>query len=284
MGSLDAGPGACLPAAEALPCATVNHDLIAWRCRARLEQPGARFSTRVAQATRLHRSATRRPEQQRLAHETAPQTGSGRPCPSARSRRVGRRDRLVACATQEGSFKHAPKTRSGGCRRRAPRWAICAPLGRGRALRWFISRLSVVFCGVLVSASHGLAAADASAPFPPVSELPVKATLPDPLVMFNGERVATATDWVARRRPELKALFQHYMYGNPPPAPARIEWAVERQDPVCLEGKATKKEIRITFGPSNSPPIHLLVVVPNARRAPAPVVLGRPSRRHTRRR
>src|SRR5262245_64793454 len=56
-----------------------------------------------------------------------------------------------------------------------------------------------------------------AADFPPVDQLPSRPDFPDPLVMFNGEKIATKEQWFQRRRPELKELFQHYMYGNFPP-------------------------------------------------------------------
>ena len=46
------------------------------------------------------------------------------------------------------------------------------------------------------------------ATFPDVFDLPSQKDLPDPLVMFDGARVATKEDWIRKRRPELKALFQ----------------------------------------------------------------------------
>src|SRR5262249_6566064 len=39
-------------------------------------------------------------------------------------------------------------------------------------------------------------------------------------------------------------------------------------------GKATKKEVTIAFGPPDCPKIHLLLIIPNARKGPAPVFLG----------
>jgi hypothetical protein len=110
--------------------------------------------------------------------------------------------------------------------------------------------------------------------FPEVSKLPSQAGLPDPLVMFSGQRVATKDQWINERRPELKALFQHYMYGRMPPAPQAITSNVEREDRGLFDGKATKKEVTIAFGPPECPKIHLLLVVPNARKGPAPVFLG----------
>jgi len=115
-------------------------------------------------------------------------------------------------------------------------------------------------------------AADES--FPKVSRLPSHPELPDPLVTFNGERVTTKEQWFKMRRPELKALFEHYMYGVAPPAPEKVDARVERTDPRAFDGKATLKEITLSFGPSGAAKIHLLLVVPNERKGPAPVFAG----------
>lgn len=117
--------------------------------------------------------------------------------------------------------------------------------------------------------AHCVGAAD----FPAVADLPAKAELPDPLTMFDGTKVTTKEQWLAKRRPELKELFQHYMYGYFPP-PAKVEAKVEREDKKALDGKATLKEITLRFGPAETPPIHLLLVTPNDRKGPAPVFVG----------
>ncbi len=64
------------------------------------------------------------------------------------------------------------------------------------------------------------------------------------------------------------------MYGNMPAAPDKVESAVEREDPKAFDGKATLKEIAISFGPPDTPKIHLLLVAPNGRKGPAPVFVG----------
>ncbi|MBI4586448.1 MAG: acetylxylan esterase [Planctomycetes bacterium] len=110
--------------------------------------------------------------------------------------------------------------------------------------------------------------------FPDASQLPPRPELPDPLAMRGGEPIKTKEDWLARRRPELKALFQHYMYGYLPPPPEKIEFALEREDGNYFGGKAAKKEVAISFGPPAMPKIHLLLVIPNAGKKPAPVFLG----------
>ncbi len=109
--------------------------------------------------------------------------------------------------------------------------------------------------------------------FPEPDQLPSHPELPDPLVMFNGERVTNKQQWIEKRRPELKALFQHYMYGYLPP-PAKIKATVEHEDTKAFDGKATLREVTISFGPPDTPPIHLLLVIPNQRKGPAPVFVG----------
>ena len=109
--------------------------------------------------------------------------------------------------------------------------------------------------------------------FPAVSQLPNQPNLPDPLVDLSGKRVASSEDWFQKRRPELQKLFQHYMYGFLPPAVA-IESKLEVHDPQYFGGKATKKQLTISFGPPTAPKINLLLVVPNKRNEKAPVFVG----------
>ncbi len=90
--------------------------------------------------------------------------------------------------------------------------------------------------------------------------------MPDPLVMFDGSSVTTADDWQTKRKPELKKLFQHYMYGEFP-APAKIFAAELVRDEKCLGGKATLKEITIAVGPPECPRFNLLIITPNKRPA-----------------
>src|SRR5262245_24724862 len=92
--------------------------------------------------------------------------------------------------------------------------------------------------------------ADGADKFPPASELPQQADLPDPLVRFNGQKVRSADEWRSQRRDELKQLFQHYMYGYAPPAPKQVIGKVERRDEKYFGGKATKKEVTISWGDS----------------------------------
>jgi hypothetical protein len=109
--------------------------------------------------------------------------------------------------------------------------------------------------------------------FPEPDKLPSYPELPDPLKLFNGDRITSKQQWFDKRRPELKALFEFYMYGHPP-RPEKIAAKVDHEDARAFGGKATLREVTISFGPSGTPPIHLLLVIPNHRKGPVPAFVG----------
>jgi hypothetical protein len=101
--------------------------------------------------------------------------------------------------------------------------------------------------------------------YPPISKLPVQTNTPDPLIEWSGKRVKTRREWMNHRRPELKDLFQHYMYGTMPPAPKNELFMVEHDGENFFEGKATGREVSIFLdNGSNAPVIHLLIIVPTS--------------------
>ena len=114
-------------------------------------------------------------------------------------------------------------------------------------------------------------------PFPSFEQLPAREGLPDPLVMFDGTPVQTKEDWISKRRPELKQLFQQYVYGFLPPPPG-IDAKVTKTDATVFGGKATLKEVEIAFknlsDQSNAPRIHFAIFIPNQSKSPAPVFLS----------
>ena len=110
-----------------------------------------------------------------------------------------------------------------------------------------------------------------AADFPASESLPAQAALPDPLLLQDGTRVTTKEQWQQRRAPELRALFQHYMYGAQPPA-VPVSGKLLREDRAAFGGKATLREVLVSIGQDE--PVHLLVVIPNQRKKPVPVFLG----------
>jgi dienelactone hydrolase len=93
--------------------------------------------------------------------------------------------------------------------------------------------------------------------------------------MFNGDKVTTKEQWESKRRPELKALFEHYMYGARPKGYSTLR-NVLHEDAKAFGGKATLRELAIKIGPgADAPPVHVLLVVPNRKEAlPAPLFVG----------
>lgn len=109
--------------------------------------------------------------------------------------------------------------------------------------------------------------------FPAPSALPVRAELPDPLAMMDGRKVDSRAMWEKQRKPELRDLFQHYMYGYLPPA-REVSGTVRRSDAMAFGGKATLKEVSLLFAGPKGPKLDLLLVVPNQRQGKAPVFVG----------
>jgi hypothetical protein len=64
------------------------------------------------------------------------------------------------------------------------------------------------------------------------------------------------------------------MYGYLPDRPKTISSKVDHENRKAFGGKATLKEVTISFGPPELPCIHLLLVVPNQRQGPAPTFVG----------
>ena len=110
-------------------------------------------------------------------------------------------------------------------------------------------------------------------PLPQPDKLPSIPEFPDVLSMRDGTKVGTKKDWEEKRRPELKELFQHYVYGRFPAKPEKISAKVLFEDAKALNGKGTLREVEITFGPPEWPKIYLLVATPNAK-TPAACFVG----------
>ncbi len=108
---------------------------------------------------------------------------------------------------------------------------------------------------------------------PPVDRLPAHAAPPEALVGMDGRRVTTAEAWRSRRAPELRRLFQHYMYGYFPKSPPELTARIERTDSAALGGQAVLREISLRAEAWGKRRINLLVVTPKGG-GPAPVFVG----------
>jgi pimeloyl-ACP methyl ester carboxylesterase len=99
--------------------------------------------------------------------------------------------------------------------------------------------------------------------------------LPDPLLTNGGEKVTTAAVWQATRRPEVLELFRHHIYGRAPVGrPADLKFDVFDSAPDAMDGKATRKQVKITWrGPGGEGALRLVLFVPNAAKTLAPCLL-----------
>lgn len=139
----------------------------------------------------------------------------------------------------------------------------------GLFLGFLVGLLAVPLVGLSASV---LAAAEANYD---ESKVP-SYTLPDPLVLSGGERVADAETWRTRRRPEILRLFEAEVYGRSPGRPADLSFETLSTDRGALGGKAVRKEVAICFTgkKKDGPRMDLLVYLPAGGSGPFPAFLG----------
>lgn len=123
-----------------------------------------------------------------------------------------------------------------------------------------------IFFSLLGALAMTVGAARGEHPSP--ADFPSHPALPDPLVMQDGARVASADDWRRLRRPELLELFETYVYGKRPHGPAYdsqrpLAHRVLFEDRRAFDGAGTLREVELTIGPPEWPKIYLLIATPN---------------------
>ena len=100
-----------------------------------------------------------------------------------------------------------------------------------------------------------------------------KYTLPDPLVMRNGERVRDAKTWQDRRRPEILELYRTEFFGRSPARPAEVNFEVASRE-KALNGRAVRERVTVWLAGRDGPKMDLLLYLPAAAKKPSPVFLG----------
>jgi hypothetical protein len=97
--------------------------------------------------------------------------------------------------------------------------------------------------------------------------------LPPLLVTSAGKRITSAEEWNQIRRPEILGLFSNLIYGRvPEPAsPLKQEFEVVSVDKDFMDGKATRKDVKIHLSNEQGAiSMHFLVFVPNQATKPVP--------------
>jgi hypothetical protein len=111
-----------------------------------------------------------------------------------------------------------------------------------------------------------------AADFPEPATLPRSETLPDPLVARDGSAIKTREQWERVRKPELRALFEHYMYGRVLGLLPHDTQRLLVEDKAALGGAATLREFEVNLQLNMR--VRLLVVTPNGKPGPSPCFLG----------
>ena len=98
-------------------------------------------------------------------------------------------------------------------------------------------------------------------------------TLPDPLKMADGKRVADAKTW-ARRRAEILQSYETQIYGRTPANTPKVSWTVAETDPNAREGAAVRKKVVGTVGTNpDGQKITVMVTTPANAKNAVPVIL-----------
>jgi len=100
-----------------------------------------------------------------------------------------------------------------------------------------------------------------------------KYSLPDPLVMQNGERVPDAKTWQERRRPEILELYRSEVFGRSPARPAEVNFEIASSE-KALGGRAVRKRVTVWLAGRDGPKMDLLLYLPAGAKKPSPVFLG----------
>ena len=102
-------------------------------------------------------------------------------------------------------------------------------------------------------------------------------TLPDPLLLKNGQPVKDAAAWWKQRRPEILADYENEIYGHIPARTPKVSFEVTETDNHALNGKAIKKTIIGHIDnaryPADTPSIRITLYIPTAAQKAVPLMV-----------
>ena len=100
-------------------------------------------------------------------------------------------------------------------------------------------------------------------------------TLPDVLVLLNGDKVDDVKTWKEKRRPEILKLFAETVYGrNVAGRPEEMNWELIYIDSNAYDGTAVTKKLVIYFlGKKDGPKMAVDITIPKNSPKPVPIFL-----------
>jgi hypothetical protein len=105
---------------------------------------------------------------------------------------------------------------------------------------------------------------------PGVSELLVRAEMPDVLLMNDGTRVKNLQQW-KKRREEIKRTLSYYAVGQMPPAPGNVKGTVIHSK-MLPESEVRYRLVHLTFGPGEKLSLDVGIFTPSGR-GPFPAIV-----------
>jgi hypothetical protein len=100
-------------------------------------------------------------------------------------------------------------------------------------------------------------------------------TLPDPLVLSNGQRVRNANMWTKQRRSELIRIYENEIYGRVPANAPKVTWEAGAVDRSWRNGMAVRKQLIAHVGSgSNERRFNVWLYTPAKANRPSPVLLS----------
>ena len=100
-------------------------------------------------------------------------------------------------------------------------------------------------------------------------------TLPDPLVLANGQRVTSASQWTHERRPEILKLFETEVYGRVPANAPRVTWEIAENEVDYRDGLGKLRRLKGRMGSAvDAPQMTLTVYSPSRATRPTPLLLA----------
>jgi hypothetical protein len=99
-------------------------------------------------------------------------------------------------------------------------------------------------------------------------------TLPDPLVLANGQKVTSPETWFAKRRPEILKLFEENQHGRSPGRPESMTFDVFDKGTPALGGKALRRQVTVRFAYGKpEPKMDIAIYLPAGATKPVPLLL-----------
>lgn len=143
-------------------------------------------------------------------------------------------------------------------------------------MRKFRASIILLSLGVIVFLVSGLLPGSAGRAEPLSLSLPLESLKPSPglpeiLLLQNGHKVRSESDW-KKRREEMKSLLLYYQYGSMPPRPDEVSVESTRQK-VHPSGTGFENWMTLVIGSERKLRMRMVLYLPNVGSGPYPVVI-----------